>query len=163
VTSGKNPVFLRIGRYGNTVDGLTTIGNNYHRDGAGAAFAADDAAYGVSSLIFHSTGEIRMGTGAAGSASPTNHFFLDTNGNGRVTGTWGSNKIIAGGHLVTTADDLITTLNALRDATKDETTLEGLRDAIGNAISTLVSDLQSKDSDASELMNEIIANTSTPE
>jgi hypothetical protein len=33
---------------------------------------------------------------------------------------------------------LISTLSTLRNATKDETTLEGLRDSIGNAIGGLI-------------------------
>ena len=34
--------------------------------------------------------------------------------------------------------DIIETLSTLRGATKDETTLEGLRDAIGNAVGELI-------------------------
>ena len=36
------------------------------------------------------------------------------------------------------ARSLINTLSTLREATKDETTLEGLRDSIGNAIGGLI-------------------------
>jgi hypothetical protein len=40
------------------------------------------------------------------------------------------------------AKDLIKTLSTLRNATKDETTIEGLRDAIGNAIGGLIEGLE---------------------
>jgi len=39
---------------------------------------------------------------------------------------------------------LITTLTTLRNATKDETTLEGLRDAIGNAIGGLIEEFENQ-------------------
>ena len=43
-----------------------------------------------------------------------------------------------GGTPVTTTRDLIETLSTLREATKDETTVKGLRDAIGNAVGGLI-------------------------
>ena len=39
---------------------------------------------------------------------------------------------------------LIKTLSTLRNATKDETTLEGLRDSIGNAIGGLIEEFENQ-------------------
>jgi hypothetical protein len=46
--------------------------------------------------------------------------------------------------------DLIETLSTLRNATKDENTLEGLRDAIGNAVETLVAKFEAMQSTATQ-------------
>jgi hypothetical protein len=58
---------------------------------------------------------------------------LDVSGNLRVAGTVSGDQ----GPLIA-KNELITTLATLRNATKDETTLEGLRDSIGNAIGGLI-------------------------
>lgn len=46
--------------------------------------------------------------------------------------------------------DLIETLSTLRDATKDETTLEGLRDSIGNAVGGLIEKFEAMQSTATQ-------------
>ena len=46
--------------------------------------------------------------------------------------------------------DLIETLSTLRNATKDETTLEGLRDAIGNAVGGLIEKFEAMQSTATQ-------------
>ena len=46
--------------------------------------------------------------------------------------------------------DLIQTLSTLRNATKDETTLEGLRDAIGNAVGGLIEKFEAMQSTATQ-------------
>ena len=53
------------------------------------------------------------------------------------------------GPLVSTAS-LIETLSTLRNATKDETTLEGLRDAIGNAVGGLIEKFEAMQSVATQ-------------
>ena len=58
--------------------------------------------------------------------------------------------MIADGHLVMSTRDLIETLSTLRNATKDETTLEGLRDAIGNAVGGLVEKFEAMQSAATQ-------------
>jgi hypothetical protein len=46
--------------------------------------------------------------------------------------------------------DLIETLSTLRNATKDETTIEGLRDAIGNAVGGLIEKFEAMQSTATQ-------------
>jgi hypothetical protein len=58
---------------------------------------------------------------------------------GDITGnTLRGTRVVQDGSPVIDAKGLITTLTTLRNATKDETTLEGLRDSIGNAIGGLI-------------------------
>ena len=59
-----------------------------------------------------------------------------------------SDRVFSGGHLVTSTRDLIETLSTLRNATKDETTLEGLRDAIGNAVGGLIEKFEAMQNEA---------------
>ena len=63
---------------------------------------------------------------------------LQVAGDGYFSGTVNSTRMIADGHLVMSTRDIIETLHTLREATKDETTLEGLRDSIGNAVGGLI-------------------------
>jgi len=58
--------------------------------------------------------------------------------NGFFSGTVNGARVVQDGSPVIDAKGLITTLTTLRNATKDETTLEGLRDSIGNAIGGLI-------------------------
>jgi len=58
--------------------------------------------------------------------------------NGYFSGTVTSTRMTQDGSPVIDAKGLISTLSTLRNATKDETTLEGLRDSIGNAIGGLI-------------------------
>jgi len=55
-----------------------------------------------------------------------------------------SGTVYANGSPLTRATDLIETLSTLRNATKDETTLEGLRDAIGNAVGGLIEEFENQ-------------------
>jgi hypothetical protein len=59
-------------------------------------------------------------------------------GNIVSTGTVNGTRVVQDGSPVIDAKGLISTLATLRNATKDETTLEGLRDSIGNAIGGLI-------------------------
>jgi len=70
--------------------------------------------------------------------------------NGYFSGSVTSTRMIADGHLVMSTRDLIETLSTLRNATKDETTLEGLRDAIGNAVGGLVEKFEAMQSTATQ-------------
>lgn len=70
-------------------------------------------------------------------------FKLDGQGNGIFKGTVTSTNtrsdlIIQDGSPVIDAKGLISTLSTLRNATKDETTLEGMRDALSDAIGGLI-------------------------
>jgi hypothetical protein len=58
---------------------------------------------------------------------------LQVDGDAYFTG-----DVYANGSPITRATDLIETLSTLREATRDETTLEGLRDALSDAIGGLI-------------------------
>ena len=55
-----------------------------------------------------------------------------------------SGDVYSNGSPLTRTSDLIETLSTLREATQDETTLEGLRDSIGNAIGGLIEKFEAK-------------------
>jgi hypothetical protein len=81
--------------------------------------------YENSDLVFATNGIYRMRIDANGRVDITGSLYV--NGNPKIG-----------------ADDLIRTLETLRNATKDETTLEGLRDAIGNAIGGLIEEFENQ-------------------
>ena len=70
--------------------------------------------------------------------------------NGYFSGSVTSTRMIADGHLVMSTRDLIETLSTLRNATKDESTLEGLRDAIGNAVGGLIEKFEAMQAEAND-------------
>ena len=74
------------------------------------------------------------------------HRFKD----GYFTGTVNSNFVRMSSGLAVGTRDLIETLSTLRNATKDETTLEGLRDAIGNAVGGLIEKFEAMQSTATQ-------------
>jgi hypothetical protein len=53
-----------------------------------------------------------------------------------------SGTVYSKGSPLTRTVDLIKTLSTLRNATKDETTLEGMRDALSDAIGGIIQDLE---------------------
>jgi len=61
-----------------------------------------------------------------------------------------SGDVYANGSPLTRTSDLIETLSTLREATQDETTLEGLRDSIGNAIGGLIEKFEAMQSAATQ-------------
>jgi hypothetical protein len=65
-------------------------------------------------------------------------FIVDNDGNGTFHGT----LKVEGTRPVSTKADLIEILSTLRNATKDETTLEGMRDALSDAIGGIIQDLE---------------------
>ena len=72
--------------------------------------------------------------------------FKDAHFSGNVYAT----NVFRDGSVLTSAKDLIETLHTLREATKDETTLEGLRDAIGNAVGGLIEKFEAMQSTATQ-------------
>jgi len=86
-----------------------------------------------SSLIF--------GTGGSGEphTNATERMRIAADGRVDITGS-----LYVNGTPKIGADDLIKTLQTLRNATKDETTLEGLRDSIGNAIGGLIEEFENQ-------------------
>ena len=75
-----------------------------------------------------------------------NRMRLDPSGDVVVYG----NIYKQGGTPVSTAADLIEVLHTLREATKDESTLEGLRDSIGNAVGGLIEKFEAMQSPATQ-------------
>ena len=61
-----------------------------------------------------------------------------------------SGTVYANGSPLTRTRDLIETLSTLRNATKDEETLEGLRDAIGDAVGGLIEKFEAMQSTATQ-------------
>jgi hypothetical protein len=68
--------------------------------------------------------------------------------NNVTSASFNSTGIMTASGKVMTSRDLIETLSTLRDATKDETTLEGLRDAIGNAVGGLIEKFEAMQNEA---------------
>ena len=69
---------------------------------------------------------------------------IDSTGNATFSGT----VTVNGNRPVISTRDLIETLHTLREATKDESTLEGLRDAIGNAVGELIDKFEAMQAEA---------------
>ena len=83
-------------------------------------------------------------------------FVLESQTGGvRMRMSYGGDVQFAGsvrgseGPLISTAN-IIETLSTLRNATKDETTLEGLRDSIGNAVGGLIEKFEAMQSETSD-------------
>jgi hypothetical protein len=72
----------------------------------------------------------------------TEHLSIDQFGNATFSGTVSAPNITRNGSPVIDAKGLIKTLSTLRNATKDETTLEGMRDALADAIGGLIENLE---------------------
>ena len=71
-------------------------------------------------------------------------FVVDQQGNCAAKGSITGTRMVQDGSPVIDAKGLIKTLSTLRQATKDETTLEGLRDSIGNAIGGLIEEFENQ-------------------
>ena len=129
-----------------TIDADGTVGipsgyldvlNTGKIDSAGINFANDAYFYSHNGGNF---GQVFCGVHAKGSdksldliAGQNVRMSIDTNGRVDITGSLYVNGTPKIGY-----SELITTLVTLRNATQDETTLEGLRDSIGNAIGGLI-------------------------
>ena len=108
-----------------TADTLVT-----NRPNNGYFFKAEYGSTGTFSSFNHSAGNTLE-------INPLGGLFK-VNGDATFTGS----VTVDGNRPVSTKLDLINTLATLRNATKDETTLEGLRDSIGNAIGGLIENLE---------------------
>ena len=97
------------------------------------------------------------GGGSFDSPSHPNLMSLDANGNVTFGGTVNGVRSLIG------AKDLIETLSTLRNATKDENTLEGLRDAIGNAVGSLIDKFEAIQAEAKEKLKEAYNQAGTQE
>ena len=103
----------------------------------------------ANSIIISATG-LPSDLSYAGVSIEVPNGYLNYNGSdtwefagGNVTGGGLSfNSIVQDGSPVIDARGLITTLSTLRNATKDETTLEGMRDALADAIGGLIENLE---------------------
>ena len=90
-------------------------------------------------------GSLSLGT-RTGSQDRIN---MTINANSGITTFLGA-VYVEGNRPVISTLDLIETLSTLRNATKDETTLEGLRDSIGNAVGGLIEKFEAMQSEASD-------------
>ena len=116
-----------------TDDGATTAYVTFERETSGAN----------ATVVRVSSNRMLLGSG---SSWATTGMTLDSNGNLTVQGSInkdGSTPLIS-------TRDLIETLSTLRNATKDENTLEGLRDAIGNAVGGLIEKFEAMQSTATQ-------------
>jgi hypothetical protein len=87
-------------------------------------------------------GQVSLGRGPNGGF--VQYKFKDA----YFSGTVNSNFVRMSSGLAVGTRDLIDTLSTLRNATKDETTLEGLRDAIGNAVGGLIEKFEAMQAEA---------------
>jgi len=127
-STGGNEIY-RLSRTGNAeFAGSVSAGTlTTNREANGYFFRAYYGSTGTFSSFNHSAGNTLEIVPLGG--------LCKVNGNGKITGTL---TVGPDNRPVSTKLDLITTLSTLRNATKDETTLEGLRDSIGNAIGGLI-------------------------
>ena len=90
---------------------------------------------GASTTTIGATNPLTFNVGSTGTAAnaQTERMRIDVDGRVDITGSLYVNGTPKIGY-----SELITTLVTLRNATQDETTLEGLRDSIGNAIGGLI-------------------------
>jgi hypothetical protein len=106
-------------------------------------FLATDGGSGYATITA-SYGGVQNSAGIAlirpAQSSPV--FMACKNGNTTVFSISATGATRAGGQPLMGAKDLIKTLSTLRNATKDETTLEGMRDALADAIGGLIENLE---------------------
>jgi hypothetical protein len=112
-----------------TFSGTVNANNFFRPTKAGLAFAENVVA--PVDKDFSSTSQ-KVNLGA-----PTNKWK-----DGHFAGTVNSTRMTQGGSPVIDAKGLINTLSTLRNATKDETTLKGMRDALADAIGGLIENLE---------------------
>ena len=97
--------------------------------------------------FFTTKGRMRIG---CGNDREDLGMIIDNSGNLQVFGGITKNE----NEPVTTTRDLIRTLHTLREATKDETTIKGLRDAIGNAVGGLIEKFEAMQASTQEISDE---------
>ena len=97
----------------------------------------------ISNASGNGTGNIDFYTrGVANNENMVMALRITKDADAQFSGTVSAPNITRNGAPVIDAKGLINTLSTLRKATKDETTLEGLRDSIGNAIGGLIENLE---------------------
>jgi hypothetical protein len=137
-------------------DYSTAVGVNAGETNQGSASVAIGWAAGQTNQA--ANGIIINSSGSAQNTTSPNHIFLISGTNkflyyngqdkwefagGTVTGGGlRFDSIVQDGAPVIDAKGLISTLSTLRNATKDETTLDGLRDALSDAIGGLIEKLE---------------------
>ena len=117
-----------------TDDGATTGYVTFERETSGAN----------ATVVRVSSNRMLLGSG---SSWATTGMRLDNSGNLVVQGSITKN----GSTPLISARDLIETLHTLREATKDETTIKGLRDAIGNAVGGLIEKFEAMQAQTQEI------------
>jgi hypothetical protein len=137
------PTLFPLDGDGNGTDGVLNLGQigygvrtSRFKDGyfsgkvSGERFTRDAANAGIT---FTSSSLL-----PSSSSSSTDDAMDLGRGSNRFKDGYFSGTVYANGSPLTRATDLIETLSTLREATRDETTLEGLRDALSDAIGGLI-------------------------
>ena len=93
-------------------------------------------------------------SGAAFNIRPQGSATIGMSMDGNGDATFSGSVTVEGNRPVTTTRDLIETLSTLRNATKDETTIKGLRDAIGNAVGGLIEKFEAMQAETQEISDE---------
>ena len=159
----------------------TTYGVVEASAGGGLSFWTGDGSLSQAMTI-DADGKVEVANGFSGSISALGIFrknvggvyFADSNVLPAGTDGWAANDVMSlgsdynrfkncylTGSVVSTRSgvligsrDIIETLATLRNATKDEETLEGLRDAIGNAVGGLIEKFEAMQSPATQEVND---------
>jgi hypothetical protein len=143
LAANKQGAHLRIAENGDaTFSGTVTVNAATVWD-AGIYRASGNIANGGNGIYFNGNGVLPANSG--GTADTTAKFDLGSSSYRwkNVYGTTARMDVfIQDGSPVVDAKGLINTLSTLRNATKDETTLEGMRDALSDAIGGLIENLE---------------------
>jgi hypothetical protein len=143
LAANKQGAHLRIAENGDaTFSGTVTVNAATVWD-AGIYRASGNIANGGNGIYFNGNGVLPANSG--GTADTTAKFDLGSSSYRwkNVYGTTARMDVfIQDGSPVIDAKGLINTLSTLRNATKDETTLEGMRDALSDAIGGLIENLE---------------------
>ena len=120
-------------------DGSTYQSGNVYCGGVGSTTATRAGIRFINDAIIVPTDNEQNSTTGICSLGRTSNKFKDLYLSGSV-------KMMTG--VAIGSRDIIETLSTLRGATKDETTLEGLRDAIGNAVGELIDKFEAMQAEA---------------
>jgi hypothetical protein len=132
---------------GSGLTGAVKTSGNQFITGKKTFDTADGGIFFVGGSNGNQAGGMGLVTGIGGEADPY-LTFMPLNQNGvidigksydeKIRDIYLTGSVYVNNTPLTRTVDLIETLSTLRNATKDETTLEGLRDAIGNAVGGLI-------------------------
>ena len=113
-------------------------------------FAIQSSGTDMLSMVTGPVSSLNSSTSLTLSTPTTSLNFDNAVDQATFSGTVDAAGFTKGGVPLIATADLIETLATLRNATKDETTLEGLRDAIGNAVGGLIEKFEAMQSTATQ-------------